>query len=241
MGALNGVLVACARLADHRGDAGDDGHWQEALRLWQQGGLHQSARRRAMVRPEPDRGTSRRDAALRLACSSPLALAMKNLAAGRFVYAVGSRRRSRASRRASARSARPSASSCSWARLTGLAAVLNVVQSPQVRAEGGRRPRAESHRRGGRRRRRDHRRTRAALGRARRACCCSANVEPALTHFARARRIGKRRSRAAIILLAVVADGLTQSQRRRNRMTTRKPGMQITARSATRRSCCWCC
>lgn len=135
MGALNGVLVAYMGLPSIVVTLATMVTWQEALRLWQKGrlmnlpdgvqwfGMSQGAGQGLVI-------------AIAVALLVALAWAMKNLSAGRRIYATGS----------DAEAARLSGIYPKRATfgtfvlmgvLVGLAAVLNLVQSPQVQPNGG--------------------------------------------------------------------------------------------------------
>ena len=135
MGALNGALVAGLRLPSIVVTLATMVTWRKALDWLRQGefvnlpdggqwfGLSQSAGQWTLI-------------ATALALLVLLAFATKHLAAGRFVYAVGSD--AEASRLAGIR---PQLTTfCTFilmGALTGLAAMMNVVQSPQVDPKSG--------------------------------------------------------------------------------------------------------
>ena len=135
MGALNGALVAGLRLPSIVVTLATMVTWRKALDWLRQGefvnlpdggqwfGLSQSAGQWTLI-------------ATALALLVLLAFATKHLAAGRFVYAVGSD--AEASRLAGIR---PQFTTfCTFVfmgALTGLAAMMNVVQSPQVDPKSG--------------------------------------------------------------------------------------------------------
>ena len=135
MGAINGALVAGLRLPSIVVTLATMVTWREALRWKQQGafvnlpeglqwfGLSQGAGQWTLI-------------AVALAVLVVLALATKHLAAGRFVYAVGSD--AEAARLAGLR---PQLTTFGvfvfMGALTGLAAMMNVVQSPQVDPKSG--------------------------------------------------------------------------------------------------------
>ena len=135
MGAINGVLVAGLRLPSIVVTLATMVTWREALRWKQQGafvnlpdgvqwfGLSQLAGQWTLI-------------AVALALLVILALATKHLAAGRFVYAIGSD--AEAARLAGIR---PQLTTFGvfvfMGALTGLAAMMNVVQSPQVDPKSG--------------------------------------------------------------------------------------------------------
>jgi rhamnose transport system permease protein len=135
MGALNGVLIAGLGLPSIVVTLATMVTWQEALRLWQQGrfvnlpagmqwlGLSQTAGQLALL----------------LAAVSLVAVfawAMKNLAMGRHVYAVGSD--AEAARLAGIH---PKGTTFAvfvlMGALVGAAAMVNVAQSPQVDPNSG--------------------------------------------------------------------------------------------------------
>jgi len=135
LGAINGALVAGLRLPSIVVTLATMVTWREALRWKQQGafvnlpdgvqwfGLSQLAGQWTLI-------------AVALALLVILALATKHLAAGRFVYAVGSD--AEAARLAGIR---PQLTTFGvfvfMGALTGLAAMMNVVQSPQVDPKSG--------------------------------------------------------------------------------------------------------
>ncbi|HYR58180.1 MAG TPA: ABC transporter permease [Chthoniobacteraceae bacterium] len=135
MGALNGALVAWLRLPSIVVTLATMVTWQEALRLWQQGRLlNLPAGVQWFGLSQPAGQTILVVAALALAVAA--AWTMKHLAAGRFVYAVGSD--AEAARLAGIGSARVTFGVfVLMGMLVGLAAVMNVVQSPQVQPTGG--------------------------------------------------------------------------------------------------------
>ncbi|MEY2409512.1 MAG: rhamnose transport system permease protein [Verrucomicrobiota bacterium] len=135
-GAFNGLLVAGLRLPSIVVTVATMVTLREALRLAQQG----------VFINLPDGfqwfGLPMRDGQL-VVCGTAaglmilMAFAMKNIAAGRFVHAVGSN--AEAARLAGIRPARTTfAVFVVMGALTGLAAVLNLVQSPQVDPNSGR-------------------------------------------------------------------------------------------------------
>jgi rhamnose transport system permease protein len=135
LGAFNGVLVAGLRLPSIVVTLATMVTWRKALDWLRQGefvnlpdggqwfGLSQSAGQWTLI-------------AMALALLGLLAFATKHLAAGRFVYAVGSD--AEAARLAGIR---PQLTTfCTFVfmgALTGLAAMMNVVQSPQVDPKSG--------------------------------------------------------------------------------------------------------
>jgi rhamnose transport system permease protein len=135
MGAINGALVAGLRLPSIVVTLATMVTWREALRWLRQGeyvnlpvgvqwfGLSQTTGQWAII-------------ATALALLGGLALAMKHLAAGRFIYAVGSD--AEAARLAGLRPQLTTFGSFVFiGMLTGLAAMMNVAQSPQVDPKSG--------------------------------------------------------------------------------------------------------
>ena len=135
MGALNGLLVAGMRLPSIVVTLATMVAWREGLRWLRQGqfvnmpdgvqwfSLTQTAGQQALIF----------GALLLLAL---LAVAMKHVAAGRFVYAVGSD--AEAARLAGIRPRRVTfATFVLLGAFAGLAAMMNVVQSPQVDPNSG--------------------------------------------------------------------------------------------------------
>lgn len=135
-GAVNGALVAGLRLPSIVVTLATMVTWREALRLQQQGvfiNLPPGTQWFGL----PMTGGQLAVCGLALAVLVALAWMLKHLAAGRFVYAVGSD--AEAARLAGIR---PRFTTF-WVfvlmgALTGLAAVMNMVQSPQVDPNGGR-------------------------------------------------------------------------------------------------------
>ena len=204
MGALNGVLVAYLGLPSIVVTLATMVTWQEALRLWQQGrllplpdgiqwfGLSQGAGQALVI-----------SAALILLIAA--AWGMKNLAAGRFIYATGSD--AEAARLAGINPKKTTFSVfVAMGLLAGLAAVLNLVQSPQVQPNAG-----------------DGLELKAIAAAVVGGVAISggrgtllgvllgmmllANVNPALTHFHQP-PYWEKAIQGLVILLAVVADGL---------------------------------
>lgn len=135
LGALNGALVAGLRLPSIVVTLATMVTWQEALRWWRQGqfvnlpdgtqwfGLSQVGGQWVLI-------------VTALAMVGLLALATKHLAAGRFLYAVGSDAEA-----ARLSGIRPQLTTF-WVfvflgALVGLAAMMNLVQSPQVDPKSG--------------------------------------------------------------------------------------------------------
>jgi len=135
LGVINGMLVAGLRLPSIVVTLATMVTWREGLRWQRQGafvnlperlqwfGLSQAAGQWLLV-------------ALALVLLVALALAMRHLAAGRFVYAVGTD--AEAARLAGIRPQFVTfAAFVLLGALTGLAAMMNVVQSPQVDPKSG--------------------------------------------------------------------------------------------------------
>jgi len=135
MGALNGLLVAWLGLPSIVVTLATMVTWQEGLRLWQQGrllnlpagmqwfGLSQTAGQTLLL-------------VFAIGLVAAAAWAMRHLAAGRRVYAVGSD--AEAARLAGIDPRRTTFGVfLLMGALTGLAAVMNVVQSPQVQPTSG--------------------------------------------------------------------------------------------------------
>lgn len=135
LGAINGALVAALRLPSIVVTLATMVTWREALRWQQQGafvnlpdgvqwfGLSQLAGQWTLI-------------VAALVVLVALALATKHLAAGRFIYAVGSD--AEAARLAGIRSQLTTFGVFAFmGALTGLAAMMNVVQSPQVDPKSG--------------------------------------------------------------------------------------------------------
>jgi rhamnose transport system permease protein len=135
MGAFNGALVAGLGLPSIVVTLATMVAWREGLRWWRQGvwvdlpvgvqwfGLGQRQGQWLLI-------------AIALGLLLVLALALKHLAAGRFIYAVGSD--AEAARLAGLRPQRITfVTFVLLGALTGLAAMLNVAQSPQVDPNSG--------------------------------------------------------------------------------------------------------
>lgn len=135
MGALNGVLVAYLGLPSIVVTLATMVTWQEALRLWQQGrlinlpdgiqwfGLSQIGGQTSVITIA---------VVLLVLC----AWSMKNLAIGRFIHATGSD--AEAARLAGIKPKRVTFGAfVVTGLLCGLAAVLNLVQSPQIQPNAG--------------------------------------------------------------------------------------------------------
>lgn len=203
MGAINGALVAWLGLPSIVVTLATMVTWQETLRLWQQGrllnlpagvqwfGLAQHAGQKVLI-------------GFAVALVIAAAWVMKNVNAGRFVYAVGSD--AEAARLAGINPRRVTFGVFAlMGALVGLAAVMNVVQSPQVQptcgdglelkviaaavvggvaVSGGR----------------------GSLWGVFPGLLLLANVNPALTHF-HVQAYWEKAIQGLVILLAVVADG----------------------------------
>ena len=204
MGALNGALVAWLRLPSIVVTLATMVTWQETLRLWQQGrlldlpagtqwfGLPQSTGQTVLI-------------ATALLLVVVAAWAMRNMAAGRFVYAVGSE--AEAARLAGIEPRRVTFGVfVLMGVLTGLAAVMNLVQSPQVQPACGEGLELKVIAAcvvggvavtGGR----------GSLWGVLPGLLLLVNVNPALTHF-HVQAYWEKAIQGAVILLAVVADGL---------------------------------
>jgi len=203
MGAINGVLVAWMRLPSIVVTLATMVTWQETLRLWQQGRLLDLPPGTQWFGLEQWVGQ-----AVSIGMAAALvflaAWAMKNLAAGRFVYAVGSD--AEAARLAGIEPRRVTFGVfVLMGALTGLAAVMNMVQSPQVQpacGEGLELKVIAACVVGG---------VAVTGGRGRLwgvlpGLLLLANVNPALTHF-HVQAYWEKAIQGAVILLAVVADG----------------------------------
>lgn len=204
MGALNGVLVACLGLPSIVVTLATMVIWQEALRLWQQGrllnlpagiqwfGASQSVGQGIVI-------------ALAGLLLVGFAWAMKNLAAGRFIHATGTD--AEAARLAGIAPKRVTFGVfVLMGALAGLAAVLNVVQSPQVQPNCGDGLELKAIAAavvggvaisGGR----------GTLWGVLLGMLLLANVNPALTHFHQP-PYWEKAIQGLVILLAVVADGI---------------------------------
>lgn len=204
MGALNGVLVAWLGLPSIVVTLATMVTWQEALRLWQQGrllplpagiqwfGLSQPAGQAVVI-------------SLTFLLLIGAAWAMKNLAAGRFIYATGTD--AEAARLAGIDPKRTTFGVfVLMGILAGLAAVFNMVQSPQVQPNAGDGLDLKAIAAavvggvaisGGR----------GTLWGVLLGMLLLANVNPALTHFHQP-PYWEKAIQGLVILLAVVADGL---------------------------------
>lgn len=204
MGALNGVFVAWLGLPSIVVTLATMVTWQEALRLWQQGrllnlppgvqwfGLSQQAGQTVLI-------------VFAVVAVAVAAWAMKNLSAGRRIYAVGSD--AEAARLAGIDPKRTTFGVfVLMGALVGLAAMMNLAQSPQVQPTSG-----------------DGLELKVIA-----ACVVGgvaiaggrgnlwgvfpgllllANVNPALTHF-HVQAYWEKAIQGLVILLAVMADGL---------------------------------
>jgi len=203
MGAVNGALVAGFGLPSIVVTLATMVTWQEALRLWQQGrllnlpsgvqwfGLAQPAGQKALI-------------VFAFALVIAAAWAMKNVNAGRFIYAVGSD--AEAARLAGIDPRRVTFGVFAlMGALAGLAAVMNVAQSPQVQptcGDGLELKVIAAAVVGG---------VAVSGGRGRLwgvvpGLLLLANVNPALTHF-HVQAYWEKAIQGFVILLAVVADG----------------------------------
>jgi rhamnose transport system permease protein len=204
MGALNGMLVAYLGLPSIVVTLATMVTWQEALRLWQQGRLlNLPAGIQWFAVSQPAGQTI--VISLTFVFLIGAAWAMKNLSAGRFVYATGT----------DAEAARlagidPKLTTFGvfvlMGALAGLAAVLNMVQSPQVQPNCGDGLELKTIAAavvggvaisGGR----------GTLWGVLLGMLLLANVNPALTHFHQP-PYWEKAIQGLVILLAVVADGI---------------------------------
>jgi rhamnose transport system permease protein len=206
MGALNGTLVAWLGLPSIVVTLATMVTWQEALRLWQQGrllnlptgvqwfGLEQASGQIALI-------------IFALALVALAAWALRRVAAGRFIYAVGSD--AEAARLAGIEPRRVTFGVfVLMGLLAGLAAVMSVVQSPQVQptcGDGFELKVIAAVVVGG---------IAVTGGRGRLwgvvpGLLLLANVNPALTHF-HVQAYWEKAIQGAVILLAVLADGLSR-------------------------------
>lgn len=204
MGALNGALVAYLGLPSIVVTLATMVTWQEALRLWQQGrllnlpdgvqwfGLSQPVGQTVVI-------------SLSFVLLIGAALAMKHLSAGRFIYATGTD--AEAARLAGIDPKRTTFGVfVLMGALAGLAAVLNLVQSPQVQPNCGDGLELKTIAAavvggvaisGGR----------GTLWGVLLGILLLANVNPALTHFHQP-PYWEKAIQGLVILLAVLADGL---------------------------------
>lgn len=204
LGAINGALVAGLRLPSIVVTLATMVTWREALRWQRQGafvnlpdglqwlGLQQTAGQWLLV-------------VAALAVLVALALSLRQLAAGRFLYAVGTD--AEAARLAGIRPQRVTFNAfVLLGALTGLAAMMNVVQSPQVDPKSGTGLELKAIAAvvvggvaisGGR----------GSLWGVFAGLLLLACIAPALTHL-RVEPYWEKAIQGAIILLAVVADGV---------------------------------
>jgi rhamnose transport system permease protein len=211
LGAINGALVAGLRLPSIVVTLATMVTWREALRWQRQGafvnlpdrlqwlGLSQTAGQWMLV-------------GVALAVLVAIALAMRHVAAGRFVYAVGTD--AEAARLAGIRPQRVTFNTFALlGALTGLAAMMNVAQSPQVDPKSGTGLELKAIAAvvvggvaisGGR----------GSLWGVFVGLLLLACVAPALTHL-RIEAYWEKAIQGAIILLAVVADGVRSRKARR--------------------------
>ncbi len=204
LGTINGALVAGLRLPSIVVTLATMVTWREALRWQRQGafvnlpdrlqwlGLSQTAGQWLLV-------------AVALVVLVVIALAMRHVAAGRFVYAVGTD--AEAARLAGIRPQRVTFNTFALlGALTGLAAMMNVAQSPQVDPKSGTGLELKAIAAvvvggvaisGGR----------GSLWGVFVGLLLLACVAPALTHL-RVEAYWEKAIQGAIILLAVVADGV---------------------------------
>ena len=211
MGALNGVLVAYLKLPSIVVTLATMVTWQEALRLWQQGrllslpdgiqwfGLSQSVGQTVVI-------------SIAFILLIGAALAMKYLSAGRFIYAIGTD--AEAARLAGIDPKRTTFGVfVLMGALAGLAAVLNLVQSPQVQPNCGDGLELKTIAAavvggvaisGGR----------GTLFGVLLGMLLLANVNPALTHFHQP-PYWEKAIQGLVILLAVLADGLRSRKNQR--------------------------
>lgn len=211
LGAINGALVAGLRLPSIVVTLATMVTWREALRWQRQGafvnlpdrlqwlGLGQTAGQWMLV-------------GVAVVVLIVLALAMRHVAAGRFVYAVGTD--AEAARLAGIRPQRVTFTTFALlGALTGLAAMMNVAQSPQVDPKSGTGLELKAIAAvvvggvaisGGR----------GSLWGVFVGLLLLACVAPALTHL-RVEAYWEKAIQGAIILLAVVADGVRSRKERR--------------------------
>jgi rhamnose transport system permease protein len=203
MGALNGVLVAYLGLPSIVVTLATMVTWQEALRLWQQGrllNLPEGVQWFGMSQAQ-GQGTVIGVAFFLLVA---LAWGMKNIGAGRAIYAVGSE--AEAARLAGINPKRTTFGVfVSMGLLAAVAAVMNLVQSPQIQPSCGDGLELKAIAaavvggiaiRGGR----------GTLWGVLPGLFLLANVNPALTHFHQP-PYWEKAIQGLVIILAVVADG----------------------------------
>ena len=211
-GAINGALVAGLGLPSIVVTLATMATWRESLRWWREGvwvdlpdglqwfGLSQFAGQWTLI-------------LVALTLLAALALAMRHLAAGRFIYAVGSD--TEAARLAGIRPQRVTFGVFVLAgALAGLAAMMNVIQSPQVDPNSGTGLELKTIAAvvvggvaisGGR----------GNLWGAFAGLLLLACVGPALTHL-HVEPYWDKAIQGAVILLAVVADGLRRRRKHSN-------------------------
>lgn len=209
LGAMNGVLVAGLRLPSIVVTLATMVAWREGLRWWRQGqfvdlpdggqwfGLTQQAGQTTVI-------------VLALAIFVSLAIALRNVALGRQVYAVGSDEE--AARLAGIRPRLVTFGVfAAMGALTGLAAMMNAIQSPQVDPKSGTGLELRAIAAvvvggvaisGGR----------GSLWGVLAGALLLACVSPALTHL-HVEAYWTRAIEGSIILLAVVADGIRQRKK----------------------------
>lgn len=208
MGALNGLLVAYLGLPSIVVTLATMVTWQEALRLWQQG--------RLLNLPEGIQwfGMSQAQGQTTVIGASfllliVLAWVMKHMAAGRYIYAVGSD--AEAARLAGINPRHTTFGVfVGMGLLAAMAAVMNLVQSPQIQPSCGDGLELKAIAaavvggiaiRGGR----------GTLWGVLPGLFLLANVNPALTHFHQP-PYWEKAIQGLVIILAVVADGLNQKK-----------------------------
>lgn len=209
MGAFNGLLVAWIGLPSIVVTLATMVTWQEALRLWQQGRLLALPPGLQWFGLEQTTG----QILLVVAAVALVALAawiLKRVAAGRFIYAVGSD--AEAARLAGIEPRKVTFGVfVAMGALVGLAALMNVVQSPQVQPTSG-----EGF----------ELKVIAAVvvggvavtgGRGRLwgvvpGLLLLANINPSLTHF-HVQAYWEKAIQGFVILLAVLADGIRRRSR----------------------------
>jgi rhamnose transport system permease protein len=209
MGAFNGILVAWLGLPSIVVTLATMVTWNELLRLWQQGrllplpdgfqwfGLSQAAGQGVVI-------------AVALVLLPAAAWSMKNLAAGRHVYATGTD--AEAARLAGIDPKRVTFGVfVLMGALAGIAATLNLVQSPQVQPNAGDGLELKVIAAavvggvaitGGR----------GSLWGVLLGLLLLANVNPALTHF-KMEPYWERAIQGLVILLAVIADGMKRTKK----------------------------
>lgn len=208
MGALNGLLVAYLRLPSIVVTLATMVTWQEALRLWQQGrllNLPQGIQWFGMSQAQGQATVI----GLTFVLLIVLAWAMKNMAAGRSIYAVGSD--AEAARLAGINPRHTTFGVfVGMGLLAAMAAVMNLVQSPQIQPSCGDGLELKAIAaavvggiaiRGGR----------GTLWGVLPGLFLLANINPALTHFHQP-PYWEKAIQGLVIILAVVADGLNQKK-----------------------------